>query len=167
MRMQTWTSWRPGIGLQLVRPLTAFPPSQGCPVLGLRTAARSHIFSCLQSNIPRVPSMNWTATCWNPSLAHHCSLCLHLLPGVPKRSVCQVLHALQGPLARPGSDWSMNELSPEATGRRRMNCPAQILDALEENCFPKPLGAFTETSRLGWHSILKRAECRIRDPSLA
>ena len=108
MRMQTWNCWNPGLGLQMIRPMGAFSPSQGCPVLCCRN--KSQGLPLEQSDILLGPSGNWTATCWDPSLAHHCSLCLHLLPRVPKSSFRHALHALPGHLARPGSDWSMTEL---------------------------------------------------------
>ncbi|KAL1782571.1 hypothetical protein HispidOSU_028068 [Sigmodon hispidus] len=43
------------------------------------------------------PSGTWTATCIDPSPAHHCSLCLHLLLQVPNSSTRHASHALHGP----------------------------------------------------------------------
>ena len=111
MRMRTLAPCHPGWILQLFRQVSTFPPPTGCPVLGLRATSQNHILQGLplmQSHILQGLSGTRTATCWDPSPAHPCSLCLHLLLQVPKSSA---LHPLRGPHARPGRDCSVNELS--------------------------------------------------------
>ena len=110
MRMRTLAGCHPEWILQLVRQVSTFPPPTGCPVLGLRATSQNHILRGLprmQSHILQGLSGTRTATCWDPSPAHPCSPCLHLLLQVPKNCV---LHPLHGPHARPGSDCSVNEL---------------------------------------------------------
>ena len=121
MRMRTLAPCHPGWILQLVRQVSTFPPPTGCPVLGLRATSQKHILQSLplmQSHILQGLSGTRTATCWDPSPAHPCSLCLHLLLKVLRSSA---LHPLRGPHARPGRDCSVNELpytNPDAPQMR-------------------------------------------------